>query len=143
MQHREWRNEYFSLTRPVEFAQIYPLPATKTEPAIFERHGNARADERRFDVGVGIVFEVLEIRLVLRDQPFQKAEHVTLYVRIGIFIYCQPARRVLGEENADPITLGQMRLDLRSNIDHLLAFRRCGGYEKHMKILPQSRRDAE
>ena len=85
------------------------------------------------------MFEMFEVRFVLRDQPFEKAEHIALYIGIGILVYRQPTGRMLGEKNADTVPVRQMRFDLRSDVDHLLAFRRCCGYEKHMEILPQRR----
>ena len=43
-------------------------------------------------------------------KPPQKAEHIGLYVRIGVLIDRQAARRVLDEQHTNPIALRQLLL---------------------------------
>ncbi len=71
---------------------------------------------------VGVMFKVLEVRFKLRDQTFQKSEHVRLHIRIGILVYRHPAGRVLCKTNADAITVGDELFDIGSYVDHLFTF---------------------
>ena len=65
---------------------------------------------------------MFEVRFVLRYQSMKKSEHVALDIGICILIDCQPARRMLRETDADPLAFpGDHLLDLRCDIDHLLA----------------------
>jgi len=65
---------------------------------------------------------MFEVLFVLRDQPFQKSEHVRLHIRIRILVDRQPARSVLREQDADAFTfVGDQLGDLRCDVDHLLA----------------------
>src|SRR5215207_5326982 len=101
--HPDDLHNYFSFPRPVEFAQINSLPTTEQEFAALERKGHARTDQRRFNMCVGVVLEVFKLRIVLRDQPLQKSEHVGLHVRIRVLVYRQTAGRVLTKTNANPV----------------------------------------
>ncbi len=111
-----------SLSRPVEFTKVYALPAAELEFALFEWHGHGQSDEGRFDVSVGVLLAVLKMRVVLRDQAPEKAEHVALHIRVSVFVYGQTARSVLNEEDADTFTIfRQMLLDIACYVDHFFA----------------------
>lgn len=71
-------------------------------------------------MGIGIMFEMSEMIVVLRDQPIHKPEHIALYVRVGIFIYRQSACRVPRKQYTDPV-FGpwNMFLNLGRKLDHL------------------------
>ena len=80
---------------------------------------------------VGIVFEMPEIRFGLRDQALQEAEHVALYVRVGVLVYGEAAGCVLGEEHTDAVAIWQEFFNIRSYLDHLLTITRLDRQGMH------------
>ena len=54
-------------------------------------------------MGIGIMFEMSEMIVVLRYEPIKNPEHIGLYVRIGILVYRQSARRVFYKKYADAV----------------------------------------
>lgn len=125
-----YSNEYFSFARPVEFAQVDPLPTAEQQLSVLERHGDAAADERRFDMSIRVLLTVFKVRFVLRDQSFQKAKHIALNVRIGILIHRHSARSMLREHDADTVpslVRTEYLFDVGGDIDHLFAAARSNG----------------
>ena len=123
MRRRHNLNKNCSLTRPVELAQENALPTTEQQLAVFERNGRARPDQRRFDMSVGVVFEMSEIWLILWYESPQETEHIALDVGIGIFVYRQAAGRVLREQRTDSFARGVFAdkpRGLGRNVDHFL-----------------------
>ncbi len=88
-------------------------------------------------MSVGIMFIVFEAYLVLRYQFLQVAEHIALYVRIRVFVYCQPAGRVLREQDADAVNFtgsSERSLYFVGDVDHLFTLRRTYAYGMHKDI---------
>ena len=70
------------------------------------------------------MFEMPEIRFVLRYRSAKKTEHVALYVGVRILVDRQAARRMLNEKQARAFgqSRGPDRLGrIRGNVDHFLA----------------------
>jgi hypothetical protein len=67
---------------------------------------------------------MLEVGLVLGNEPPQKPEHIRLNVRIRVLVYGQTARSVLRENDAHAFAVRQMLCYVARDIDHLLACRR-------------------
>lgn len=95
MERDQRHDEELSFPRPVKLAKKNSLPSAKAELSILKWNGHTRADERRFDMCVGIMFEVSEVWFKLRYQAIEKAEHIGLHIGVGILIDRQAAGRVL------------------------------------------------
>ena len=52
---------------------------------------------------VGIMLEMPEAFVKLRDRVFQKQKNIVFHVRVGVFVYRQAAGRVLREKNANAV----------------------------------------
>ncbi len=110
-----------SFARAVEFAQINSLPSSQKQFAFFKRNGDAHADQRRFDMRVGIMFKMFEICVILRNKFSQKSEHVAFHVRVCVFVYSQASRRVLDKQNAHAVaTIRQKFFDFARDFNHFL-----------------------
>lgn len=62
--------------------------------AAFEQDSLAAADQRGFDMGVGITLPVPVTGTVLRDQGLQCQQDIMGHIRIGVFINRNPGRCV-------------------------------------------------
>jgi hypothetical protein len=78
--------QHFPFPRAVKFAKKNSLPSSQKQFSVLERNGNARTDQTRFDMRVGIVLEMAKAFVKLRNRVFQKKEHITFHVRVGIFV---------------------------------------------------------
>ena len=88
---------YLALPGPIEFHQEDALPRAQPQLPAGEWDKQGMADQRRFDVGVGITFCML-VRVVPRHKPVQAIHDVTDYRRVCIFIDQKTARRMRCEE---------------------------------------------
>src|SRR5690242_17791689 len=70
----------------VELAEVDSLPGAEHKPPVFDEYEHVVADEARLDVAVAVPLVMSVIRLVLRHQRFQLAEHVALDVRVGVLV---------------------------------------------------------
>lgn len=52
-------------------------------------------------MGVGIMLEMAKTFVILGNRVFEKKQNITLNIRIGVFINCQTAGRVLRKKHAD------------------------------------------
>lgn len=80
---------------------------------------------------VGVVFKVSEAFVILRNQIFQKQQHIVFDIRVGVFVDGQTARRMLREKNANAVFcfgLAQMFFDFGGDFNHFLAFVRFDIY---------------
>ena len=76
----------FAGARAVEFSEENDLPAAENQAALLDEYRFGGADERRFDVRVGIPFCVLE-EWRIGDEAIERAFHVPRHVRIVALIY--------------------------------------------------------
>lgn len=73
-------------------------------------------------MSVGVMLEVFEIVIKLRDGFAQEPEHIALYIGVGILVDGQPAGGVLRKENAETLALiFKAGFDFARDLDHLFA----------------------
>jgi len=75
----------FSRPRPVEFAEIDPLPGAQGQASVVNEKGFGGTDEGRLDVGGRISFRVL-IRTGEGDEAVEIREKIVLDARVGVLV---------------------------------------------------------
>lgn len=90
------KNLYVNLarSRTIKFTQIDALPCSQNESSIFNQDMAAIAHHGRFNMGIAVSLDVAETGRILRHQSFERQQHIVHDIRVGIFVDCNPGRRV-------------------------------------------------
>jgi hypothetical protein len=82
----DYLNMHLSDSWPVKFAKIQPLPCSQYKTAVFHYQRLACANQRAFDMSIGIALRVPVAATMLRDKLFEGQENVIDHSGISVFI---------------------------------------------------------
>lgn len=90
------------LARP-ELAIVNPLPRTRVQPSVRNRHTNTRSHQTALDVSRHIiqslvVMPVQHALLILRRKTVQRISHILTHSRVGVLVERETAGGMLDEE---------------------------------------------
>lgn len=77
---------HFSASRPVKFAEKYPLPGTEIQFTVFYDNLLAAPEKRALAVGVGIAFAMTIAGIVLWHQLSQGQKNIMGHIGISVFV---------------------------------------------------------